>query len=130
MIQEATNDLLEIVKEDDFDQNEIVVDWVDNEPAYVPDEEPIIDMWFDELDFVIQNVPFHQNEVRDEAVVVADEGPTPNVEDSLERADMDAPSTVDSPDSVTSGIQNNKRKLDPTDKDGKAIEADEEVDCK
>ena len=68
--------------------------------------------------------------VRDEAVLVVDEGPTTDVEDSLEREYMDAPATVDSPDSVTSGIQNNKRKLDPTDKDGKAIEADEEVDCK
>ena len=45
-------------------------------------------------------------------------------------ADMDALATVDSPASVTSGIQKKRRKLDPADKDEKAIEADEEVDSK
>lgn len=30
LIQEATSDLLEIVKEDDFDHKEIIVDWLDD----------------------------------------------------------------------------------------------------
>ncbi|PWA50034.1 hypothetical protein CTI12_AA471120 [Artemisia annua] len=89
-----------------------------------------MDMLFAELDFVIQNMPILQNEVRDEAVIVAHEGPTAEVEDSLEKADMDAPATVDSPASVTSGIQKKIRKLDPAEKDEKAIESDEEVDSK
>lgn len=87
-------------------------------------------MLFAGLDFVIQNMPILQNEVRDEAVVVDDEGPIAEVEDSLERADMDAPATVDSPASVTSGIQKKRIKLNPADKDDKAIESDEEVDSK
>ena len=130
MIQEATNDLLEIVKEDDFDHKEIVVDWLDDQPTYVLDQDLDIDMLFAELDFVIQNMPILQNEVRDEAVVVADEGPTVEVEDSLERADMDVPGTLDSPASVTSGIQKKRRKLDPAGNDEKPIESDEEVDSK
>jgi hypothetical protein len=121
---------METDKEDDFDHKEIVVDWLDDQQVYVPDQAPYIDMLFAELDFVIQNMPILQNDVRDEAVVVADEGPTTDVEDSLERTDMDTPATVDSPVSVTSGIQKRRRKLDPADKDEKAIEADEEVDSK
>ena len=73
---------------------------------------------------------FYKNELRDEDVVVSNEAPIADVEDSLERADMDVPGTLDSPASVTSGIQKKRRKLDPADKDEKAIEADEEVDSK
>ena len=81
---------------------------------------------FAELEFVIQNVAFLQNELKDEGVVVYDEAPIADVEDSLERADMEAPATVDSPASVTSNIQKKRRKFDPAGKDEKAIEADEE----
>ena len=103
---------------------------MDDQATYGPDHDPEIDMLYAELDFLIHNVNFLQNEPKDEDVVVADEGPTADVEDSLERADMDAPSTVDSPTTVTSCIQKKKRKLDETENDEKAIEADEEVDSK
>jgi hypothetical protein len=129
-IEDVEIDLMKTGKEDDFDHKEIVVDWLDDQLAYVSDQAPDIDMLFAELDFGIQNMPILQNDVRDEAVVVADEGPTADVEESLEMTDMDTPTTVDSPANVTSGIQKKRRKLDPVDKDEKAIEADEEVDSK
>ena len=39
-------------------------------------------------------MPFLQNELRDEDVVVSDEAPTTDVEDSLKRAKMEAPATL------------------------------------
>lgn len=87
-------------------------------------------MLYVELEVVIQNVAFLHNELRDEDVVVADEAPTTDVIEILERADIEAPAIDLSFASVTSDIENKRRMLDPADKDEKVMEAEKEVGSK
>ena len=58
---------------------EIEVYWLDDQAAYGPDQDVEIDMLYDELEFVIHNVAFLHNELRDEVILVVDEVQTTDV---------------------------------------------------
>ena len=87
--------------QDDLFNQEIEVDWQDDKLYDGFYQHAEIGVLYAELEALIQNVPFLNNELRYVAAVLADEAPSVDVEESLERADIGAPAIDVASASVT-----------------------------